>query len=126
VTGQTVSGPFEGHTNYVLSIAYSLDDRRIVSEKTIRVWDTVTEADLPAAGLLASSKNLSTPCSPGSAQDNSWNVGGSALRRGFLINHSSGWARASLQHSIHTTSSAPQSAGNIWLRDHHYYDDIIE
>ncbi|KIM73277.1 hypothetical protein PILCRDRAFT_731139 [Piloderma croceum F 1598] len=40
-----VSGPFEGHTNLVTSVSFSLDGKHIVSgsyDKTIRVWDVQT------------------------------------------------------------------------------------
>jgi WD40 repeat protein len=44
-TGDTVAGPFKGHTNWVRSVAFSPDDTRIVSgsdDHTIRVWDART------------------------------------------------------------------------------------
>ena len=44
-TGAVVSGPFEGHTGWVLSVAFSPDGKRIVSgsyDKTIRVRNAET------------------------------------------------------------------------------------
>jgi WD40 repeat protein len=44
-TGDTVAGPFKGHTNSVSSVAFSPDGMRIVSgshDQTIRVWDAHT------------------------------------------------------------------------------------
>lgn len=44
-TGKAVGEPFYGHTNSVLSVAYSPDGRRIVSssaDSTVRVWDAET------------------------------------------------------------------------------------
>jgi WD40 repeat protein len=41
-SGAVISGPFEGHTNSVMSVAFSPDGKRIVSgssDKTIRVWN---------------------------------------------------------------------------------------
>ena len=42
-SGDVVAGPFEGHTDYVTSVAFSPDGACIVSvsnDPTIRVWDT--------------------------------------------------------------------------------------
>jgi WD40 repeat protein len=44
-TGILVSGPFEGHTDWIHSVAYSPDGKKIVSgssDKTIRIWDSET------------------------------------------------------------------------------------
>jgi WD40 repeat protein len=44
-TGETVSGPFQGHTDMVTSVSFSPDGRHIVSgsdDNTIRVWDAET------------------------------------------------------------------------------------
>ncbi|KAF8965897.1 hypothetical protein BDZ97DRAFT_1995357 [Flammula alnicola] len=44
-TGDTVAGPFKGHTNSVWSVAFSPDGTHIVSgseDQTIRVWDART------------------------------------------------------------------------------------
>ena len=44
-TGQTVTGPFEGHTDEVWSVAFSPDSKKVVSgswDKTIRIWDAET------------------------------------------------------------------------------------
>src|SRR6516164_1368944 len=40
-----VSGPFEGHTEWVRSVAFSPDGKHVVSgslDKTIRIWDVET------------------------------------------------------------------------------------
>src|SRR6266446_5162573 len=44
-TGETVAGPFTGHTGLVLSVAFSPDGYHIVSgsnDRTIRVWNATT------------------------------------------------------------------------------------
>jgi len=44
-TGDTVAGPFTGHTHPVCSVAFSPDGQRIVSgsdDRTIRVWNAMT------------------------------------------------------------------------------------
>jgi WD40 repeat protein len=41
-SGQVVSGPFEGHTSMVTSVAFSPDGKHIVSgsgDQTVQVWD---------------------------------------------------------------------------------------
>jgi WD40 repeat protein len=45
MTGETVAGPFTGHTHWVLSVAFSPDGQHIVSgsmDRTFRVWDAMT------------------------------------------------------------------------------------
>ncbi|KAI0047858.1 prolyl oligopeptidase, partial [Auriscalpium vulgare] len=45
--GATVAGPFKGHTNTVLSVAFSPDGQSIVSgsgDNTVRVWNAATGA----------------------------------------------------------------------------------
>jgi len=40
-----VSGPFEGHSEWVISVAFSPDGKQVVSgslDKTIQVWDAET------------------------------------------------------------------------------------
>jgi WD40 repeat protein len=42
----------EGHTGYVFGVAFSPDDRRIVScshDKTVKVWDAGTGQETPEA-----------------------------------------------------------------------------
>jgi WD40 repeat protein len=44
-TGQCIAGPFQGHTDFVNSVAYSPDGSHIVSDSdddTIRDWDIST------------------------------------------------------------------------------------
>jgi WD40 repeat protein len=44
-TGETVVGPFDGHTDWINSVVFSPDGQRIVSgsgDRTIRVWNAVT------------------------------------------------------------------------------------
>ncbi|KIJ49067.1 hypothetical protein M422DRAFT_161600, partial [Sphaerobolus stellatus SS14] len=44
-TGELVSGPFEGHTSVVSSVAFSPDGQRVVSgsyDKIIRIWNAHT------------------------------------------------------------------------------------
>ncbi len=44
-TGETVAGPFEGHTDWVQSIAFSPNGKYIASgsdDQTIRIWDAKT------------------------------------------------------------------------------------
>ena len=44
-TGQPVGSPLEGHTYYVMSVAFSPDGKRIVSgsyDETVRIWDAST------------------------------------------------------------------------------------
>src|SRR6266571_4217113 len=45
MTGETVAGPFSGHSDSVMSVAFSLDGQHIVSDsddRTIRVWKAIT------------------------------------------------------------------------------------
>src|SRR6266481_6572266 len=45
MTGETVAGPFTGHTDGVSSVAFSPDGHHIVSgsnDRTIRVWNATT------------------------------------------------------------------------------------
>jgi WD40 repeat protein len=45
MTGEPVADPFTGHTNWVLSVAFSPDGQHVVSgsrDDTIRVWDAKT------------------------------------------------------------------------------------
>src|SRR6266571_1760590 len=45
MTGETVAGPFSGHSNRVTSVAFSPDGQHIVSgseDRTIRVWNAIT------------------------------------------------------------------------------------
>jgi WD40 repeat protein len=51
--GKTASGPFEGHTDDVLSVAFSPDGKYVVSgsmDETIHVWDA--EQGNTVSGLL--------------------------------------------------------------------------
>ncbi|KIM28374.1 hypothetical protein M408DRAFT_23764, partial [Serendipita vermifera MAFF 305830] len=44
-TGQAVGAPFQGHSNWVTSVAFSPDGKRIVSgssDNTVQVWDAET------------------------------------------------------------------------------------
>ncbi|KAI0039160.1 hypothetical protein FA95DRAFT_1657094, partial [Auriscalpium vulgare] len=44
-TGQPIGPPLEGHTGWVTSVAYSSDERHIVSgssDNTVRIWDAET------------------------------------------------------------------------------------
>ena len=45
MTGETVAGPFTGHTSWVNSATFSPDGQHIVSgsgDRTIRVWNAMT------------------------------------------------------------------------------------
>jgi WD40 repeat protein len=45
MTGETVAGPFRGHSGPVMSVAFSPDGQHIVSgsrDQTICVWNTLT------------------------------------------------------------------------------------
>ncbi|OCH83642.1 hypothetical protein OBBRIDRAFT_528426 [Obba rivulosa] len=57
-TGQTVAGPFNGHTGCVECVAFSPDGKRAVSgswDKTIRIWDVETAQTM--AGLFNRQEN---------------------------------------------------------------------
>jgi WD40 repeat protein len=58
-----VAGPFTGHTDYVMSVAFSPDGNHIVSsseDQTIRVWDAMTgeTAAGPFAGHTGSVRSV--------------------------------------------------------------------
>jgi len=62
-TGAEVGSPLKGHTDSVLSVAYSPDGRRIVSgsyDRTIRIWDaeTGTEVGSPLKGHTDSVRSV--------------------------------------------------------------------
>jgi len=45
-TGQTISGPCEGHTRIIASVAFYYDGKRVVSgsyDKTVHIWDAETD-----------------------------------------------------------------------------------
>ena len=49
-TGETVAGPFTGHTDWIRSVAFSPDGQRVVSgshDGTIRVWNVSTRGTAP-------------------------------------------------------------------------------
>ncbi|MFN9548633.1 MAG: WD40 repeat domain-containing protein, partial [Cyanobacteriota bacterium] len=51
-TGKPIGPPLQGHTNWVLSVAFSPDGRRIVSgsfDNTLRLWDATPASHLRLA-----------------------------------------------------------------------------
>jgi WD40 repeat protein len=56
MTGETVAGPFSGHSSWVTSVAFSPDGQHIVSgsyDKTIRVWNIMTGGtEMTASGQV--------------------------------------------------------------------------
>jgi WD40 repeat protein len=110
-TGQTESKLFEGHINYVISVSFSPDGRRIVSgsaDKTIHIWNA--DVDQQVSGLPAE-KNIPLSCKT----DCSWSGGTSTLHHGFSLDHSNGWAI-----SQHSTDSATDSKAPLlfWVPPH--------
>src|SRR6266704_164815 len=51
MTGETVAGPFSGHSNWVWSVGFSPDGQHIVSgseDQTIRVWSATSTGEMAA------------------------------------------------------------------------------
>lgn len=68
-TGETVLGPLKGHTGAVFCVAFSLDDRRIVSgslDCSVRIWDVQTGKQ-----LLESEEHKTPVCSVAFSSDSS-------------------------------------------------------
>ena len=52
-TGETVFGPFNGHSGFINCVTFSPDGNRVAScsdDKTIRIWELFTRRELPTAG----------------------------------------------------------------------------
>ncbi len=62
-TGRVISGPLSGHTNWVTSVSFSPDSKRVISTSddfTIRVWDART--GITALGPLKDEPDVYFQC----------------------------------------------------------------